>query len=60
VGRHQEAGANALTIVPSGLPVAFPSYSRALDFELELGVGDELRLEIDGVGIIEHRIQWSV
>lgn len=29
---------NALTIVPSGLPVAAPSYSRALDFELELGV----------------------
>jgi len=29
---------NALTIVPSGIPVAFPSYSRALDFELELGV----------------------
>jgi 2-keto-4-pentenoate hydratase/2-oxohepta-3-ene-1,7-dioic acid hydratase in catechol pathway len=29
---------NALTIVPSGTPVEFPSYSRALDFELELGV----------------------
>jgi 2-keto-4-pentenoate hydratase/2-oxohepta-3-ene-1,7-dioic acid hydratase in catechol pathway len=29
---------NALTIVPSGVPIAFPSYSRALDFELELGV----------------------
>ncbi|MFB7716690.1 fumarylacetoacetate hydrolase family protein [Nocardia sp. NPDC056100] len=29
---------NALTIVPSGTPVAPPSYSRALDFELELGV----------------------
>jgi 2-keto-4-pentenoate hydratase/2-oxohepta-3-ene-1,7-dioic acid hydratase in catechol pathway len=29
---------NALTMVPSGIPVAFPSYSRALDFELELGV----------------------
>jgi 2-keto-4-pentenoate hydratase/2-oxohepta-3-ene-1,7-dioic acid hydratase in catechol pathway len=29
---------NALTIVPSGIPIAFPSYSRALDFELELGV----------------------
>ena len=29
---------NALTIVPSGLPIAFPSYSRAFDFELELGV----------------------
>jgi 2-keto-4-pentenoate hydratase/2-oxohepta-3-ene-1,7-dioic acid hydratase in catechol pathway len=29
---------NALTIVPSGIPITFPSYSRALDFELELGV----------------------
>ena len=29
---------NALTIVPSGIPIAFPSHSRALDFELELGV----------------------
>jgi 2-keto-4-pentenoate hydratase/2-oxohepta-3-ene-1,7-dioic acid hydratase in catechol pathway len=29
---------NALTMVPSGIPVAFPSYSRALDFELELGI----------------------
>ncbi|WP_245718358.1 fumarylacetoacetate hydrolase family protein [Nocardia miyunensis] len=29
---------NALTIVPSGTPVGFPAYSRALDFELELGV----------------------
>ncbi|WP_227980486.1 fumarylacetoacetate hydrolase family protein [Nocardia spumae] len=29
---------NALTIVPSGVPIGFPSYSRALDFELELGV----------------------
>jgi 2-keto-4-pentenoate hydratase/2-oxohepta-3-ene-1,7-dioic acid hydratase in catechol pathway len=29
---------NALTIVPPGVPIAFPSYSRALDFELELGV----------------------
>ncbi|GAB2448650.1 fumarylacetoacetate hydrolase family protein [Nocardia tengchongensis] len=29
---------NALTIVPSGIPVAPPVYSRALDFELELGV----------------------
>ncbi|AQA03472.1 fumarylacetoacetase [Mycobacterium sp. MS1601] len=28
---------NALTIVPSGTPVAFPSYSTALDFELEVG-----------------------
>lgn len=27
---------NAMTIVPSGTPVAFPSYSRGLDFELEL------------------------
>lgn len=30
---------NALTIVPSGVPIRTPSYSRALDFELELGVG---------------------
>jgi 2-keto-4-pentenoate hydratase/2-oxohepta-3-ene-1,7-dioic acid hydratase in catechol pathway len=29
---------NALTIVPSGIPIASPSYSRALDFELEVGV----------------------
>ncbi|MEU6559501.1 fumarylacetoacetate hydrolase family protein [Nocardia nova] len=29
---------NALTIVPSGVPVAAPVYSRALDFELELAV----------------------
>ncbi|MQY20487.1 fumarylacetoacetate hydrolase family protein [Nocardia macrotermitis] len=29
---------NAMTIVPSGIPVGFPAYSRALDFELELGV----------------------
>jgi 2-keto-4-pentenoate hydratase/2-oxohepta-3-ene-1,7-dioic acid hydratase in catechol pathway len=29
---------NALTIVPSGVPITSPSYSRALDFELELGV----------------------
>jgi 2-keto-4-pentenoate hydratase/2-oxohepta-3-ene-1,7-dioic acid hydratase in catechol pathway len=29
---------NALTIVPSGMPIAFPSYNGALDFELELGV----------------------
>ncbi|MVU77190.1 fumarylacetoacetate hydrolase family protein [Nocardia sp. ET3-3] len=29
---------NALTIVPSGVPIPFPPYSRALDFELELGV----------------------
>jgi 2-keto-4-pentenoate hydratase/2-oxohepta-3-ene-1,7-dioic acid hydratase in catechol pathway len=28
---------NAMTIVPTGTPVAFPSYSRGLDFELELG-----------------------
>lgn len=36
---------NAVTIVPSGIPIAFPSYSRALDFELELGVvlGEPLR-----------------
>lgn len=36
---------NALTIVPSGVPVRTPSYSRALDFELELGVilGSPLR-----------------
>ncbi|WP_435592574.1 fumarylacetoacetate hydrolase family protein [Nocardia sp. bgisy118] len=29
---------NALTIVPSGVPITCPAYSRALDFELELGV----------------------
>jgi 2-keto-4-pentenoate hydratase/2-oxohepta-3-ene-1,7-dioic acid hydratase in catechol pathway len=29
---------NALTIVPSGVPITAPSYSQALDFELELGV----------------------
>ncbi|MFD8246917.1 fumarylacetoacetate hydrolase family protein [Nocardia sp. NPDC059691] len=29
---------NALTIVPSGVPVSAPTYTRALDFELELGV----------------------
>jgi 2-keto-4-pentenoate hydratase/2-oxohepta-3-ene-1,7-dioic acid hydratase in catechol pathway len=29
---------NALTFVPSGVPIRTPSYSRALDFELELGV----------------------
>ncbi|MCG7607886.1 MULTISPECIES: fumarylacetoacetate hydrolase family protein [Mycobacterium] len=36
---------NALTIVPSGVPIRAPSYSRALDFELELGVvlGSPLR-----------------
>lgn len=28
---------NAMTIVPSGTPVAFPTYSTALDFELEVG-----------------------
>lgn len=28
---------NHLTFVPSGAPVAVPSYSRALDFELEVG-----------------------
>lgn len=28
---------NALTIVPTGTPVSFPSYSTALDFELEVG-----------------------
>lgn len=28
---------NHLSFVPSGAPVAFPSYSAALDFELELG-----------------------
>lgn len=27
---------NAMTIVPTGTPIAFPSYSRGLDFELEL------------------------
>ncbi|MFN6552311.1 fumarylacetoacetate hydrolase family protein [Mycolicibacterium septicum] len=36
---------NALTFVPSGVPIRTPSYSRALDFELELGVvlGSPLR-----------------
>lgn len=29
---------NALTIVPSGVPVCAPAYTTALDFELELGV----------------------
>ncbi|MFE6861224.1 fumarylacetoacetate hydrolase family protein [Nocardia sp. NPDC057668] len=29
---------NAQTIVPSGVPITAPPYSRALDFELELGV----------------------
>jgi 2-keto-4-pentenoate hydratase/2-oxohepta-3-ene-1,7-dioic acid hydratase in catechol pathway len=29
---------NVLTIVPAGVPIDCPSYSRALDFELELGV----------------------
>jgi 2-keto-4-pentenoate hydratase/2-oxohepta-3-ene-1,7-dioic acid hydratase in catechol pathway len=28
---------NAMTIVPTGTPVAFPSYSHGLDFELEVG-----------------------
>jgi 2-keto-4-pentenoate hydratase/2-oxohepta-3-ene-1,7-dioic acid hydratase in catechol pathway len=28
---------NALTYVPSGTPISFPSYSQALDYELELG-----------------------
>jgi 2-keto-4-pentenoate hydratase/2-oxohepta-3-ene-1,7-dioic acid hydratase in catechol pathway len=28
---------NAMTIVPTGTPVAFPSYSQGLDFELEIG-----------------------
>jgi 2-keto-4-pentenoate hydratase/2-oxohepta-3-ene-1,7-dioic acid hydratase in catechol pathway len=28
---------NALTIVPTGAPVSFPSYTTALDFELEVG-----------------------
>ncbi len=28
---------NAMTIVPTGTPVAFPSYSHGLDFELEIG-----------------------
>ena len=27
---------NAMTVVPSGTPIAFPSYSHGLDFELEL------------------------
>ncbi|MEU1998788.1 fumarylacetoacetate hydrolase family protein [Nocardia gamkensis] len=36
---------NALTIVPSGIAISAPSYTRALDFELELGVvlGSPLR-----------------
>ncbi|AHH20044.1 fumarylacetoacetate hydrolase domain-containing protein [Nocardia nova SH22a] len=29
---------NALTIIPSGVPVCAPAYTEALDFELELGV----------------------
>lgn len=29
---------NALTVIPSGIPITFPPYSRALDFELELGI----------------------
>ncbi|WP_440713851.1 fumarylacetoacetate hydrolase family protein [Gordonia sp. FQ] len=29
---------NALTIIPSGVPVRAPAYTTALDFELELGV----------------------
>ena len=28
---------NALTIVPTGTPVRFPSYTKGLDFELEIG-----------------------
>lgn len=28
---------NAMTFVPSGTPIAAPSYSRALDYELEIG-----------------------
>ncbi|MDF2825203.1 MAG: fumarylacetoacetase [Mycobacterium sp.] len=28
---------NAMTIVPTGTPVSFPSYSTGLDFELEIG-----------------------
>lgn len=28
---------NAMTVVPTGTPVTFPSYSRGLDFELEIG-----------------------
>ncbi|CAN5184781.1 hypothetical protein BH09ACT8_BH09ACT8_11530 [soil metagenome] len=28
---------NAMTLVPTGHPVAFPSYSKGLDFELEIG-----------------------
>ncbi|MFD5570694.1 fumarylacetoacetate hydrolase family protein [Streptomyces cadmiisoli] len=28
---------NAVTFVPSGTPVSFPSYSQALDYELEIG-----------------------
>ena len=27
---------NAMTVVPTGTPIAFPSYSKGLDFELEL------------------------
>ena len=36
---------NHVTFVPSGTPMAFPRYSKALDFELELGfvLGRELR-----------------
>ncbi|MEN0139781.1 MAG: fumarylacetoacetate hydrolase family protein, partial [Rhodococcus sp. (in: high G+C Gram-positive bacteria)] len=29
---------NALTVIPSGVPVCAPTYTKALDFELELGV----------------------
>jgi 2-keto-4-pentenoate hydratase/2-oxohepta-3-ene-1,7-dioic acid hydratase in catechol pathway len=29
---------NAMTIVPTGTPVAFPSYTQGLDFELEIGL----------------------
>ncbi|CAN5850765.1 fumarylacetoacetate hydrolase family protein [soil metagenome] len=29
---------NAMTIVPTGTPVAFPSYTNGLDFELEIGL----------------------
>lgn len=36
---------NALTLIPSGVPVSPPAYTTALDFELELGVG-----------VIEHLI----
>ncbi|MFC8093408.1 fumarylacetoacetate hydrolase family protein [Streptomyces sp. NPDC057301] len=28
---------NAVTFVPSGTPIAFPSYSQSLDYELEIG-----------------------